>query len=406
MKRISKEFGCKVQIEGDPAVIKRKAPAPKRTKAQTKYPVSPQKDFGSGWLRLNDDTRHNFEMTIWPPMAIHVHKGAYRAVMTSARLHIAIPDKDCEEYKLFCWLRKILGKYVCVIVSEVHSTRLGINSGDHGNNAIISNWSDYADYTESVGWTPAKSKEVMIAFTDGSFVPNGVLAKGTKIASKPGRDRDEFKKSGTTGKSVPAGTAGFGCVITCGGVGGPRLIYGNVPEFGGFSPTNNRGEGIAILAAFLFMIELREDFLAAKKKLAPITSGEISAESAEGTQLLAVVASNLGVAPGQIKQRFNETPNTAIIVTDSNFWIKMLSDYIPSWRASGVSLDSKANSDIVRVMIETLDKMDSLNLTWQTQHVSSHNKKGSLNKFPTPEYVYAFYNEYADMCADLGRDMS
>lgn len=401
LKVISKEFGCKFRIEGDPEVIRRKAPAPKRTKVQTKIPPSPQKDFSGEWLRLNDDTRHNFEMTIWPPMAIHVHKGDYRAIMTSARLHITIPDKDCEEYKLLCWLREILGRYVCVIVSEVHASRLGID----GDRAVISNWSDYADYTESVGWAPAKSKEVMIAFTDGSFVPNGTLVKGTKIASKPGRGGDEFKKSGTTGKSVPIGTAGFGCVVACGGVGRPRLIYGNVPEFGGFSPTNNRGEGIAILAAFLFLIELREEFLAAKEKLAPITSGEISAESAEGTQLLTVVASNLGVAPGQIKQRLNETPNTAIIVTDSNFWIKMLSDYIPSWRASGVSLDSKANSDIVRVMIETLDKMDSLDLTWQTQHVSSHNKKGSLNKFPTPEYAYACYNEYADMCADLGRDM-
>jgi uracil-DNA glycosylase len=97
----------------------------------------------------------------------------------------------------------------------------------------------------------------------------------------------------------------------------------------------------------------------------------------------------------------------AIIVSDSDFWIKMFDVYMPAWnRKNGIdSFDEKKNPDLTKVMWTTFSALtDEAGKTITFRHMKSHNKENWAAK-PEDSYEYFCYtnNEFVDQFATFAR---
>jgi uracil-DNA glycosylase len=94
------------------------------------------------------------------------------------------------------------------------------------------------------------------------------------------------------------------------------------------------------------------------------------------------------------------------LVTDCEFWIKMIKEHIPAWTASGglESFESHKNPDIVRELWNTYCNLINDGTFITISHVYSHDKKGG-SKHPkeSTEYRRFFYNKLADSLANYIR---
>jgi ribonuclease HI len=97
------------------------------------------------------------------------------------------------------------------------------------------------------------------------------------------------------------------------------------------------------------------------------------------------------------------TWNRVIIVTDSDFWIKMFTSYMPKWSES--DFNKKANPDLTVVLWNLYSKLiDKYNKKIEFQHVYSHNKSNlSSYKENSYEYFSYIYNDYVDQMATYAR---
>jgi uracil-DNA glycosylase len=171
------------------------------------------------------------------------------------------------------------------------------------------------------------SPEKAIVFTDGTAKPN-----------------DKSKKT----------KGGYASVfVECGVFGGTK-IYGRLSDKR-FTPTNNRGEGYAIMRTLKFLKENTGDWKECK------------------------------------------------IYTDSEFWKKMIYEYMPAWNDD--DFDEHENRDLTkkiwnlwRELIEDTDK------SVEIDHVPSHNRKRWKNsKDPLKRLCYK-YNDEADKLCERARE--
>ena len=96
---------------------------------------------------------------------------------------------------------------------------------------------------------------------------------------------------------------------------------------------------------------------------------------------------------------------SACIVSDSDFWIKMFTNYMPQWDLKGIDFSTKLNSDLTCVMytmFKTLTIEHEKNIEFR--HCKSHNKSNWADK-PVDSYEYFCYlqNSYVDTLATFAR---
>ena len=117
---------------------------------------------------------------------------------------------------------------------------------------------------------------------------------------------------------------------------------------------------------------------------------------AEGTALLKAL--------GRVYKLPLENRRVLHIVTDCEFWITMLREYIPKWMEIGESyVDTHKNPDLVKAIWKLYcDIQEDTFIT--ISHVYSHDKKvGSKTPKHGTEYKRFFYNKLADSLANYSR---
>ena len=97
--------------------------------------------------------------------------------------------------------------------------------------------------------------------------------------------------------------------------------------------------------------------------------------------------------------------NSAVFVSDSDFWIKMIEVYMPSWEVSGSSFKDKKNSDLTIPLWEIYNCLTGeFAKEIEFRHVRSHNKSGWKNKKDDSYEKFCYdNNELADEFAKYAR---
>jgi ribonuclease HI len=94
----------------------------------------------------------------------------------------------------------------------------------------------------------------------------------------------------------------------------------------------------------------------------------------------------------------------AIIYTDSEFWIKMIYEYMPKWKPT--AFDSKANPDITKKLWKDWNIIINSGKKIELVHVFSHNKDNSANSLvPFKQFCFK-NNELADDLANTARELT
>jgi uracil-DNA glycosylase len=158
-------------------------------------------------------------------------------------------------------------------------------------------------------------------------------------------------------KVSPAAVAGYAAAFVLGSFK-DTVLYGNIPNKPIFA-SNQRGEGYAMLKTFEFLLE-----------------------------------------------HINEWED-AIIVSDSDFWIKMHETYMPAWSRRGgeEAFDEKKNPDLTKALWKVYSELVNDNDKSITfRHVKSHDKLG-WSKFPEESYEFFCHtnNDYVDRLATFAR---
>jgi uracil-DNA glycosylase len=96
---------------------------------------------------------------------------------------------------------------------------------------------------------------------------------------------------------------------------------------------------------------------------------------------------------------------TLIIITDSEFWMKMFERYMPNWARDDKDFTEKANPDMTVPMWELYCSLVSeMGRAVRFRHMRSHDKDG-WSKYNKTSYEYFCYeqNDYVDGCAGWAR---
>lgn len=156
-------------------------------------------------------------------------------------------------------------------------------------------------------------------------------------------------------KSVPESVAGYGAVFAL-GVFKDTILYGNIANRPNYA-TNQRAEGFAMIHTLKYLNEHAAEW------------------------------------------------DECIIVSDSDFWIKMLTVYMPGWNRDGTEFGSKKNPDMTVPMWELFQEItNEHSKEIEFRHVKSHNKDGWGSE-PENSYKYFCYynNKYVDELASYAR---
>lgn len=95
--------------------------------------------------------------------------------------------------------------------------------------------------------------------------------------------------------------------------------------------------------------------------------------------------------------------NKCIIYTDSEFWLKMIYNYMPKWSIDTFS--TKANPDLTICMWDIWKKINRSDKTIEIIHVYAHNKDNSQNS-PDPFKKFSHDNNaLADELAGIAREL-
>lgn len=94
--------------------------------------------------------------------------------------------------------------------------------------------------------------------------------------------------------------------------------------------------------------------------------------------------------------------DTLTLVSDSEFWIKMITDYMPRWKES--KFDEKCNPDLTKQLWALYNKLIMTGKTINLRHVFSHNKL-KWDSFPDGSYekFCSDNNDYVDKLAGYAR---
>lgn len=104
-----------------------------------------------------------------------------------------------------------------------------------------------------------------------------------------------------------------------------------------------------------------------------------------------------------LREQLNEW-NKVIIVSDSEFWINMITKYIPDWLKKNINLESKANPDLTKKLVALTKFLTDNNKIVEYRHIYSH---GKSNWHKCAENTYEYFsfcsNDYADKLCEAGR---
>jgi ribonuclease HI len=93
----------------------------------------------------------------------------------------------------------------------------------------------------------------------------------------------------------------------------------------------------------------------------------------------------------------------SIIYTDSNFWIKMIYEYMPKWKPA--NFDTKANSDLTKQMWDLWQQLQLSPKIINIIHVYSHNKQGDATSVDPFKRFTHDNNDLADILANMARKL-
>ena len=97
------------------------------------------------------------------------------------------------------------------------------------------------------------------------------------------------------------------------------------------------------------------------------------------------------------------TWNHGIIYSDSEFWIKMVYDYMPKWKAA--NFDLKANPDLTKKLWKIWQQLHKTDKMVEIVHVFAHNKdKSATSTDPFKRFCHD-NNQLADELADIARNL-
>jgi uracil-DNA glycosylase len=124
-----------------------------------------------------------------------------------------------------------------------------------------------------------------------------------------------------------------------------------------------------------------------------------SNQRAEGTAILKTLE--------YLDLRLNDW-DTVIIVSDSDFWIKMVEVYMPGWVKKNINFEEKKNPDLTKKLWTIYYKLINFDMkTIQFRHIRSHNKSG-WGDYKEGSYEYFCYinNDYVDNLAGYARTLN
>jgi ribonuclease HI len=91
--------------------------------------------------------------------------------------------------------------------------------------------------------------------------------------------------------------------------------------------------------------------------------------------------------------------NEAVIYSDSEFWIKMIYDYMPKWKPQ--DFDQKANPDLTKKIYNLYNRIKRV----EFKHVYAHNKdKSATSTDPFKRFCHD-NNELVDNLANIAKDL-
>ena len=155
-------------------------------------------------------------------------------------------------------------------------------------------------------------------------------------------------------RSCPEARGGYAASFALGTMK-DTIIYGNLDTKVAYA-TNQRAEGVAMLKVFEYLLDHIDEF------------------------------------------------EECIIVSDSDFWIKMFEQYMPSWARTN-KFDEKKNPDLTKIMWSTYKKLtNDHGKTIQFRHMKSHGKdRWQDKKEGSYEYFCFVNNKYVDNLASYAR---
>ncbi len=169
-----------------------------------------------------------------------------------------------------------------------------------------------------------------------------------------------------------ASIGGWAFVVREGSSVLPTVCYGGLSTDVAYA-TNNRAEGTAIIHAMEYIEDLMQS------------------------------NSTVSTSTATLSTSTTHTRRSVTIVTDSMFWIDMLTKYMPGWKKKGTPFESKKNPDLTTTMYTIYTRLGR-SVQVDLRHTRSHDAtNASAADRDTIEYADYFYNDLADRYAVLGR---
>lgn len=128
-----------------------------------------------------------------------------------------------------------------------------------------------------------------------------------------------------------------------------------------YTPTNIRAEGLAILTALQAALAKKKSDL--RKVCRPHGIGTKST-------LHGVLHPKVGMR----RMDWDSGTKKILIVTDSLFWIDLITKWLPSWIQKKIVFEKK-NSDIVCAIYDQMQTLAGLNIAVEFQHIRGHQDK-------------------------------
>jgi ribonuclease HI len=128
-----------------------------------------------------------------------------------------------------------------------------------------------------------------------------------------------------------------------------------------YTPTNIRAEGLAILTALQAAQAKKKSGL--RQVCLPLGVGP-------KTTLHGVLQPTVGMR----RVNWNDDTTRILIVTDSLFWINVVTKWLTSWIQKKIVFEKK-NSDIVCAIYDQLQTLAELNIAVEFQHIRGHQDK-------------------------------
>lgn len=116
---------------------------------------------------------------------------------------------------------------------------------------------------------------------------------------------------------------------------------------------------------------------------------------AEGTAILLILENLLEIID-------NKSWDKSVIYSDSEFWIKMIYNYMPKWKSD--TFDQKANPDMTKQIWRLWNRIN-VDKHIEIIHVYAHNKDNSAGSADPYKRFCHNNNEIADDLANLAREL-